>query len=132
MQGATSPTYQPKVSGTYRVDVTTAAGCISPSADFNFTLPAGESPLTDINLLIYPVPTNNVLNLSFELYEQGNLQLSVWNSVGQLMYQNTSAISLFGKYNSTINTTNFSNGSYVLRIKVGSKNYSKKFVVNKS
>lgn len=131
IQGATGQTYQPKVSGTYRVDVTTAAGCISPSADFNFTLPVGESPLTDINLIIYPVPTNNVLNLSFELYEQGNLQLSVWNSVGQQMYQNTSAISLYGKYNSTINTTNFSAGNYILRIRVGSKNYSKKFVVNK-
>jgi hypothetical protein len=132
IQGATSQIYQPKVSGTYRVDVTTSAGCISPSADFNFTLPATESPLTDINLIIYPVPTNNVLNLSFELYEKGDLQFSVWNSVGQLMYRNNSAINVFGKYNSTINTSNMADGNYILRIKVGSKSYSKKFVINKS
>ncbi len=131
IQGATSQTYQPKVSGTYRVDVTTSAGCISPSADFNFTLPAGESPLTDINLIIYPVPTHNVLNLSFELYEKGDLQYSVWNSIGQLMYQNSSAITVFGKYNSTINTTNMADGNYILRIRTGSKNYSKKFIINK-
>jgi hypothetical protein len=131
IQGATSQTYQPKISGTYRLVVTTSAGCISQSADFNFTLPAGESPLTDINLIIYPVPTNNILNLSFELYEKGNLQLSVWNSVGQLMYQNTNAISVFGKYDSTINTSNMADGNYVLRIRVGSKNYSKKFVIRK-
>lgn len=131
IQGATGQTYQPKVSGTYRVDVTTAAGCISQSADFNFTLPSTESPLTDINLIIYPVPTNNVLNLSFELYERGDLQYSVWNSAGQLMYQNTSAISLFGKYNSSINTSNMASGNYVLRIKAGSKSYSKKFVITK-
>lgn len=132
IQGATGQTYQPKVSGTYRVDVTTSAGCISPSADINFTLPAGESPLTDINLIIYPVPTNTILNLGFELYEKGDLQLSVWNSIGQLMYENTSAISLFGKYNFTINTTKMADGNYILRIRTGSKNYSKKFIINKS
>jgi len=131
IQGATGQTYQPKVSGTYRVDVTTAAGCISQSADFNFMLPVSESPPTDINLLIYPVPTNNILNLSFELYEKGDLQFSVWNSIGQQMYQNTSSISLFGKYNSTINTSNMADGNYILRIKAGSKNYSKKFIIVK-
>ncbi len=131
VQGATSQTYQPKVAGTYRVDVTTSAGCISQSVDFNFTLPAGESPLTDINLIIYPVPTRTILNLGFELYEKGDLQLSVWNSIGQLMYQNTSAITLFGKYNSTINTAKMADGNYILRIRTGSKNYSKKFIINK-
>ncbi len=131
IQGATSQTYQPKVSGVYRVDVTTATGCISQSADFIFTLPATESPLTDINLIIYPVPANNVLNLGFELYEKGDLQYSVWNSIGQLMYQNNSAISVFGKYKSTINTAAMADGNYVLRIKVGSKSYSKKFIIRK-
>ncbi|WP_299292050.1 S8 family serine peptidase [uncultured Mucilaginibacter sp.] len=131
IQGATNQTYQPKVAGTYRVDVTTSAGCISPSADFNFALPAGESPLTDINLVIYPVPTNNVLNLSFELYQKGDLQYSVWNSIGQLMYQNNSAITVFGRYNSSINTSNMASGNYILRIRIGSKNYSKKFVITK-
>lgn len=132
IQGATGQTYQPKVAGTYRVDVTTSAGCISPSADFNFTLPVGDSPLSDINLVIYPVPANNVLNLSFELYQKGDLQYSVWNSIGQLMYQNNSAITVFGRYNSTINTSSMASGSYILRIRTGSKNYSKKFMVNKS
>ncbi|MGI4728805.1 MAG: S8 family serine peptidase [Janthinobacterium lividum] len=132
IQGATAQTYQPKVSGTYRVDVTTAAGCISPSADYGFTLPAGESPLTDINLILYPVPTNSVLNLGFELYEKGDLQLSIWNSIGQQVYQNTSAISVFGKYNSSINTSRMPSGNYVLRIKIGSKSYSKKFMIVKS
>lgn len=131
IQGATGQTYQPKVAGTYRVDVTTSAGCISQSADFNFTLPSTESPLTDINLVIYPVPTGNVLNLSFELYEKGELQYSVWNSIGQQMYQNTSSVSLFGKYNSTINTTNMADGNYILRIKAGPKSYSKKFIIDK-
>ena len=120
-----------KFSGTYRVDVTTAAGCISPSADYNFTLPAGESPLTDINLILYPVPTNSVLNLGFELYEKGDLQLSIWNSIGQQVYQNTSAVSVFGKYNSSINTSRMASGNYVLRIRFGSKNYSKKFMIVK-
>ncbi|WP_198170193.1 S8 family serine peptidase [Mucilaginibacter arboris] len=132
IEGATSQTYQPKVSGTYRVDVSTSAGCISPSADLNFTLPATESPLTDINLIIYPVPTNEILNLSFELYEKGDLQVTVWNSIGQLMYQKTSAITVFGKYNSTINTSNMADGNYILQIKTGSKSYSRKFVINKS
>ncbi|WP_419802593.1 S8 family serine peptidase [Mucilaginibacter sp.] len=131
IQGATLPTYTPKVSGTYRIDVTTAAGCISPSADYNFTLPAGENPLTDINLILYPVPTNSVLNIGFELYEKGNLQLSIWNSAGQQVYQNTSAISVFGKYDSSINTSRMPSGNYVLRIKIGSKNYSKKFMIVK-
>lgn len=131
IQGETNQTYQPKVAGIYRVDVTTLAGCISHSADFNFTLPAGESPLTDINLIIYPVPTNNILNLSFELYQKGDLQYSVWNSIGQQLYQNTTAITVFGKYNTSINTANMASGNYVLRIKTGSKNYSKKFIINK-
>ncbi|RYE36119.1 MAG: T9SS type A sorting domain-containing protein, partial [Sphingobacteriaceae bacterium] len=131
IQGATAQNYQPKVSGTYRVDVTTVAGCISPSADYNFTLPEGESPLTDINLILYPVPTNSVLNLGFELYEKGDLQLSIWNSIGQQVYQNTSAVSVFGKYNSSINTSRMASGNYVLRIRFGSKNYSKKFMIVK-
>ncbi|RYY18749.1 MAG: T9SS type A sorting domain-containing protein, partial [Sphingobacteriaceae bacterium] len=132
IQGATIQTYQPKISGTYRVDVTTAAGCISPSADINFTLPATENPLTDINLVLYPVPTNSVLSVGFELYEKGDLQLSIWNSIGQQVYQNTSSVSVFGKYSSSINTSRMPSGNYVLRIKVGSKNYSKKFMIVKS
>ncbi len=131
IQGATAQTYQPKVSGTYRVEVTTAAGCISPSDEINFTLPATESPLTDINLILYPVPTNSVLNLGFELYEKGDLQLSIWNSIGQQVYQNSSAVSVFGKYDSSINTSRLPSGNYVLRIKIGSKNYSKKFMIVK-
>ncbi|RZK41989.1 MAG: T9SS type A sorting domain-containing protein, partial [Hymenobacter sp.] len=131
IQGATGQTYQPKVSGNYRADVTTAAGCISPSDEINFTLPATESPLTDINLILYPVPTNSVLNLGFELYEKGDLQLSIWNSIGQQVYHSNSAVIVFGKYDSSINTSRLPSGNYVLRIKIGSKNYSKKFMIVK-
>lgn len=131
IQDATAQMYQPKVSGSYRVNVTTAAGCVSPSAEVGFMLPASESPLTDINLVLYPVPANSFLNIGFELYEKGDLQLSIWNAIGQQVYQNTSAISVFGKYNSSINTSRMPSGNYVLRIKAGSKNYSKKFMIVK-
>lgn len=66
-------------------------------------------------LNVYPNPANNLMNLSFVLNKSSNVSVEVVNSLGQSVYSKVEAFNS-GKNTLAINTNDFANGVYFLKI----------------
>jgi hypothetical protein len=129
--GATGITYSPLVSGTYKVQVTVGDGCTAASDDFAYAITAkNPDKTTDIGLAIFPVPAYTYFNVVFVAKTAGNLQLSLINSAGQVVYQSSQTIAA-GNFSTVINTVNRLPGTYLLKLNLGDKVYSKKIIIAK-
>jgi hypothetical protein len=131
IKGATGPTYTPLQSGKYEVGVIIESGCTIKSDAYAYALIArNPDRSTDIGLTIFPVPTINNLNVVFVAQEAGDLTLSLFNTAGQLTYQQQQAITL-GNFSTVINVGSQVPGTYMLKVMLGKKIYSKKIIINK-
>jgi hypothetical protein len=131
IEGATAGTYAPSVSGNYQTQVTLDNGCIALSDDFAYALVAkNPDKTTDIGLTIFPVPANTYVNVVFTAKAAGDLQLALVNTAGQIVYQTSQKITA-GNFNTVINTANRLPGTYLLKVNVGDKLYSKKLIIVK-
>lgn len=129
--GATGVTYTPLVSGTYKVQVTVGDGCTAASDDFAYAIIAkNPDKTTDIGLSVFPVPAYTYFNVVFVAKTAGNLQLSLINSAGQVVYQTSQTIAA-GNFSTVINTVNRLPGTYLLKLNLGDKVYSKKIIIAK-
>jgi hypothetical protein len=129
--GATGVTYSPLVSGTYKVQVAVGDGCTAASDDFAYAITAkNPDKTTDIGLAIFPVPAYTYFNVVFVAKTAGNLQLSLINSAGQVVYQTSQTIAA-GNFSTVINTVNRLPGTYLLKMNLGDKVYSKKIIIAK-
>ncbi len=82
------------------------------------------------NLTIYPNPTNGVFNLTYTLTNVGNVNISIIDELGQVVYANAEQRSA-GQTNEQINLENISTGIYSLRLQTTSGIKVKKLVVIK-
>jgi hypothetical protein len=129
IEGATGVTYTPLVSGAYKVQVTVGDGCTAASDDFAYAITAkNPDKTTDIGLVVFPVPAYTYFNVVFVAKTAGNLQLSLINSAGQVVYQTSQTIGA-GNFSTVINTANRTPGTYLLKLKLGDKVYSKKVII---
>jgi hypothetical protein len=129
--GATGVTYTPLVSGNYKVQVTVGDGCTAASDDFAYAIIAkNPDKTTDIGLAIFPVPAYTYFNVVFVAKTAGNLQLSLINSAGQVVYQTSRTIAA-GNFSTVVNTVNYVPGTYLLKLNLGDKVYSKKIIIAK-
>lgn len=129
--GATSKTFQPTAAGTYRVDVTSPTGCVSSSSTFNYVLSSIKpSDAVEIGLKVYPIPSNGILNLAFNVLKKETLNISLTNLVGQDVYK-INRENFVGKYVDVINTRDLTDGVYILNVGVGNKFYTQKITVSK-
>ncbi|OAQ40679.1 hypothetical protein A5893_06985 [Pedobacter psychrophilus] len=127
----TTNTYNPTTSGVYRVEIVSPSGCVTTSTDFNYVLSAIKpSDAAEIGLNIYPIPTKGVLNLSFDVLKKENLEIKVNNIVGQEMFNRTFN-NFSGKFNQALDLKTLNDGTYVLSLKIGSKYYTQKFILEK-
>ncbi|WP_448701051.1 S8 family serine peptidase [Mucilaginibacter sp. AW1-3] len=129
--GATDQTYTPLVSGIYRVDVTTASGCISRSDDFSFVLPAkGTGDGSDISLAVFPVPAITELHVAFVAPKNEPLTLTIKNAIGQSVYSSTQQITA-GPFNTILNVSSLADGVYFLQLKIDDKTYVRRITMLK-
>jgi hypothetical protein len=131
LKGATGATYTPLVSGNYQVQATISDGCITISDTYAYALIAkNPDKSTDIELTVYPVPANTYFNVLLRAKSAGNLQMSLVNSLGQVVYQTSQQIAA-GNFSTVINTNNQLPGTYALKVNLGNKLYAKKIVILK-
>ncbi|MFC5283802.1 S8 family serine peptidase [Pedobacter alpinus] len=129
IDGATNQTHIAVSSGLYSVNAINSSGCISRSDNFNYVISSIKpSDGEEIGLKAFPVPANDLLNLAFEVNNRSNLNISLINSLGQVVY-NTKENNFIGKYTDSINVKNHQNGSYILSIKFNNNVYTQKISI---
>ncbi len=79
-------------------------------------------------LNIFPNPTNGLFNITFDLPNEGETTVRVFNGVGRLLYQNDMP-QFKGKFQDRIDLSNSPKGIYFLEIRQGAQSISKKVIV---
>jgi len=128
--GATNQQYTPTKNGKYTVEANANLTCTLRSAAFDFTLIRPPSSDNEINLKAYPVPTDGELNIAFDVAQANNISILMSNLLGQVVYKEEK-INFSGSYTNVINLSRYASGVYILRVKVGSKVYTRKVTVVK-
>ncbi|RFZ90317.1 T9SS C-terminal target domain-containing protein [Mucilaginibacter conchicola] len=126
--GAIGPKYTPLKSGVYTVEVTLGTGCIAESDGFSFQLQAKDPDRSEIALAVFPVPANTYVNIVFNAPQAADMRLSLVNAIGQTVYQNSRKIAA-GNFSTDINTSGMVPGTYIIRIDLGQKQYSRKVII---
>ncbi len=78
----------------------------------------------------YPNPANNELNLNFKSNESEKYDIVLMDMTGQILYQEVKYSSA-GMQTWNINTTNLSNGIYLLSIRSEKRNYNQSFTITR-
>ncbi len=87
----------------------------------------GES----LALSVYPNPITDKVNIQFNLSENQNVSVKLYNAVGQVAYNSILGNLAAGVQNITINTTNLPSGIYVMDLSIGGTSVSKKLSIVK-
>ena len=84
------------------------------------------------NLLVYPVPANEILNISFKSKVSDLYNISIRDVSGKVMYDATENNPIAGNFTKSLNVSNYPSGMYILTI-IDSKAgvISKTFTVQK-
>lgn len=127
--GATNATYTPASSGSFKLLVTLATGCTDTSATYVYVAPK-TSNNNDINLAIYPVPANTILNVLFTAKENGNLGITLVNSAGRTVLTNSQTIPE-GNFSTVINVSNLAPGVYILKLVLNKSVYTNKIIIDR-
>lgn len=105
-------TWVPSTNGIYYYEI------FAPQAVSNTNL--------DATVSMYPNPVENILNLNIQLNQEDNISIAVVDINGKVVYQSSS---LKGKnISTTINTTSFAKGIYLVQIKGNNGETISKFV----
>ncbi len=79
----------------------------------------------------YPNPFNPVTSIRFSVPEAGNVELSIFNSLGELIERLVNRFLPPGTYESKWNAADFATGVYLYRLESGKFNLTKKMILLK-
>lgn len=122
--------YTPTESGTYKVNASFNGGCSLFSNEINvaFTPVTNVDP-SKIGLIVSPNPTRSgQFNLQLETTTRANLDISLLNTTGQKVYQQTKS-NFVGRLSETIQPGKLSAGIYYLQVIHDNNMYVKKVIV---
>jgi hypothetical protein len=100
---------------------------------FTYAQVVGVTDVTELaaDLNVYPNPTRELLNVEFTLANDTETQISVLNSLGQVVKQINQGNLATGTHTIQVPTAELANGSYLLMIRQGDKIANKRFMVIK-
>jgi len=129
LNGANNQNYTVINQGTYFVEVTNQYGC-SAISDSIYVLISSLSDLqTSNNVLLYPNPTSGLISLSFNVKNESNVNIKIFDNLGQLMY-NKAYKNVNNRFLENIDLSEFKKGIYSISINVHNKIFTKHIVVN--
>jgi hypothetical protein len=113
--GETSQTITPAASDTYWCIVSDSLGCLSDTAFYTFVF-SSTIDITNSNVLIYPNPTQGILNIEFDLIGSKEVTLSLVNILGDVVYTKLIDNETI-RYSNKLDLSNYSNGIYFVKLK---------------
>ncbi|MBL6964421.1 MAG: T9SS type A sorting domain-containing protein [Bacteroidetes bacterium] len=78
---------------------------------------------------MYPNPVNNDAHLNFLLSQDKNVQIAVYDALGNTVYQEDKGLVQSGPNSCILDFNNLTRGVYVLRLALGEQVYTRKFIV---
>jgi len=108
-------THEATNSGWYVLVVTDLNGCTATDSVFISSLTSvAETGGIENNLLVYPNPTVDFLNVRLEINTYKDIYLEIYNSIGQKVFIREYPSSNF--INETIDISGMANGIYILKV----------------
>ncbi len=79
---------------------------------------------------LFPNPVNgNASTLNYSLTQNSDVNIDIYNTLGEKVKSVTIAKQTIGKHESAIDLTGFSNGTYIIKLTAGESSQTTKFVV---
>lgn len=118
-------------SGSYYVLVTSLlnSACTAQSASINLNCSVGISELTATNIVVFPNPANEILNISYENQCRQPVTFQLLDLSGRLLLQKAEA-ALSGKQTLTIYTKPLATGMYILKMQIAQQTNYYKIQIN--
>ncbi|NOX47912.1 MAG: T9SS type A sorting domain-containing protein [Chlorobi bacterium] len=91
----------------------------------------GIDEVSRTDITIYPNPVSNVAYVSFDLQGSETIDLNMYNSLGEIVYNISNEKLPEGNNILEINTSQFLNGIYYVNLNYGEKSYQEKIIVTK-
>jgi len=92
-------------------------------------IPEVQSEVAEMTVNIYPNPVRTQANVKFDVIGNQNVNYQVYDMMGRLVMDRNLGRMAKGSYEITVNTSELSTGSYILRLSEGEHNSSVKFLV---
>jgi len=89
-----------------------------------------EEPSGNGIIELFPNPANNQANVRYLLNENQNVNIQVYNILGELVYSKNNGTQSAGIHTSTINTNEISEGLYIVKLTIGNNVYTQKLNIN--
>jgi hypothetical protein len=125
--GETSQTITPIASDTYWCIVSDSLGCLSDTAFYTFLF-TSTIDITNSKVLIYPNPTQGILNIEFDLTGSKEVTLCLVNILGDVVYTELIDNETI-KYSNKLDLSNYSNGIYFVKLKKEDSVITKKVIL---
>ena len=86
---------------------------------------------TAIGLKVFPNPFNNQTNIYYNAEGMQDVNVRVFNTMGQEVYSNDFGLQTAGQHNFQISADNLASGMYFMNLNIGNKTISHKITVAK-
>jgi hypothetical protein len=107
-------------NGIYQINLT------SP----NVLLSSDEDLVDNFEMNIFPNPTTENINLSFNLNRPQDYRWVIYNELGAIVTQSKVHNNYSGTVNENINTNNFKSGVYFISLIINKRAITKEFIIN--
>lgn len=127
--GANQPTLTPTQTGNYTVQINNSCGSAT-SDPLYFNVTAITSIDDQVGFRVYPNPYKGQTNIYYNLKEPANVQLQIYNSLGQLVLTIVNQKQNPGKYTYEFSAVKqqLAAGSYLVKLQINDKTYSTQIV----
>ena len=102
------------------------------ASEHELTIVTGMENITN-NVIwsVYPNPFYNITNVSYVLENESDVNISVYDNTGKLVYNQINGKMSAGNHFTDIDGSEWSAGMYLIQIRAGESVFSKKIILNK-
>ena len=108
----------------YSVTITDLNGCTTTLTDILVNSFVGLEETIDIQINVFPNPTNGLFNVALNSEFEKEITLSVYDLCGRLIYKTYEQ----GNKLFEVDIIDKANGSYILKIETGNKQIQKRII----
>jgi photosystem II stability/assembly factor-like uncharacterized protein len=131
LEGKTDKILELEEPGLYTVQATNGFGCISPMSDeYDYNWNSVEDTELAGSINVYPVPSEGIIHLDFNLSEPANVGIEIYTLAGEKAGESISDFIDTGN-SQTLDMSGFTNGTYYLKITIDKTSIMKKIIIRK-